>query len=189
MGATNEPWNAPISKMRKCFEKFMHFPTEHYADKFVIWQTALRNRLGLIPNFEFSSLVEVNLDYSVAAILNAIDQVLTTSRMNRYDIRHQEQSNSNFSFSLARLDIYPLKAEEFMVAMSTQESPLERTVQSLCSFYNMCTISNRKNRMFLRLQYIEKYEKWIVDVGKLTGEEKDTDDDDAATKKAKKKKS
>lgn len=68
--------------MKKCFEKFVLIPTEQYGDKFLIWQTGIQNQLGFIPDINISTLAKVNIEYSAAAILNAIDQVLTTSRLN-----------------------------------------------------------------------------------------------------------
>lgn len=82
LGATNEPWNAARPKLKKCYEKFVVVPTEQYADKFLIWQIGIQKRLGFTPNIEISSLARVNIEYSAASILNAIDQVLNTSRMN-----------------------------------------------------------------------------------------------------------
>lgn len=127
LGATDEPWNASKSLMQKCYDKFVLVPTEQYADKFLIWQITIRNRIGFIPNIEISSLARVNIDYSVASILKAIDQVLTTSRINRCvnDLCHH---GSNTFSHIFRLRTCPLKAEEFMVAMSYQEKPLEEEV-------------------------------------------------------------
>lgn len=82
LGATNEPWNAAMPKLKQCYEKFVLIPTEQYADKLLIWKKGIQQRVGFIPDIEISSLARVNIEYSTSSILNAIDQVLTTSRIN-----------------------------------------------------------------------------------------------------------
>lgn len=123
MGATDEPWNASKTKMKKIYEKFLLIPTEQYADKFLIWQIAIRNRIGFIPNIEISSLARVNIDHSIHDILNSIDQVLTPAR-------------------LGRLSKYPIRAEEFMVAMSSLEKPLGKSVIVYFSVVHLVLFGN-----------------------------------------------
>lgn len=80
IGTTNEPWNAPPGKMKKCYEKIILCPGSEYCSTLLTWQTGLFRKFGVDREMDLSALAKVTQHYGTEQILNNIDTILNVKR-------------------------------------------------------------------------------------------------------------
>ncbi|CAM4622835.1 unnamed protein product [Leuciscus chuanchicus] len=113
VGTTRRPFDADIKPLCKVYKKIILIPRPDYASRFTLWKELLQaGGAQLGPKLDLSSLAKVTDGYTQGHILQAIQTVLNSHRLNQQTKR--PLTAVEFIPPLARLDpVYKEEEEAF----------------------------------------------------------------------------
>uniref|UniRef100_A0A672LY53 IQ and AAA domain-containing protein 1-like n=1 Tax=Sinocyclocheilus grahami TaxID=75366 RepID=A0A672LY53_SINGR len=163
VGTTHRPFDADIKPFCKVYKKIILIPRPDYASRFTLWKELLQaGGAQLGPKLDLSSLAKVTDGYTQGHILQAIQTVLNSHRLNQQTKR-------------------PLTAVEFIPPLARQDPVYKEEEEAFRAWYSRTPLGKKRARAAKANE--EDHKKGKTKGGKSQKKEKK-----GKTKKRKKKK-
>ncbi|XP_026117912.1 dynein regulatory complex protein 11 isoform X1 [Carassius auratus] len=164
VGTTRRPFDADIKPFCKVYKKIILIPRPDYASRFTLWKELLQaGGAQLGPKLDLSSLAKVTDGYTQGHILQAIQTVLNSHRLNQQTKR-------------------PLTAVEFIPPLARQDPVYKEEEEAFKAWYTRTPLGKKRARA-AKASEEEDHKKGKTKGGKSQKKEKK-----GKTKKRKKKK-
>ncbi|KAF4112039.1 dynein regulatory complex protein 11 isoform X2 [Onychostoma macrolepis] len=164
VGTTRRPFDADIKPFCKVYKKIILIPRPDYASRFILWKELLQaGGAQLGPKLDLSSLAKVTDGYTQGHILQAIQTVLNSHRLNQQTKR-------------------PLTAVEFIPPLARQDPVYKEEEEAFKAWYSRTPLGKKRARA-AKASEEEDHKKGKTKGGKSQKKEKK-----GKTKKRKKKK-
>ncbi|XP_042581585.1 dynein regulatory complex protein 11-like isoform X3 [Cyprinus carpio] len=165
VGTTRRPFDADIKPFCKVYKKIILIPRPDYASRFTLWKELLQaGGAQLGPKLDLSSLAKVTDGYTQGHILQAIQTVLNSHRLNQQTKR-------------------PLTAVEFIPPLARQDPVYKEEEEAFKAWYSRTPLGKKRARAAKASEEEEDHKKGKTKGGKSQKKEKK-----GKTKKRKKKK-
>ncbi|XP_048056438.1 dynein regulatory complex protein 11 isoform X2 [Megalobrama amblycephala] len=165
VGTTRRPFDADIKPFCKVYKKIILIPRPDYASRFTLWKELLQaGGAQLGPKLDLSSLAKVTDGYTQGHILQAIQTVLNSHRLNQQTKR-------------------PLTAVEFIPPLARQDPVYKEEEEAFKAWYSRTPLGKKRARAARASEEAADLKKGKTKGGKLQKKGKE-----GKNKKRKKKK-
>uniref|UniRef100_A0A9J7YA16 IQ motif containing with AAA domain 1 n=2 Tax=Cyprinus carpio TaxID=7962 RepID=A0A9J7YA16_CYPCA len=128
VGTTRRPFDADIKPFCKVYKKIILIPRPDYASRFTLWKELLQaGGAQLGPKLDLSSLAKVTDGYTQGHILQAIQTVLNSHRLNQQTKR-------------------PLTAVEFIPPLARQDPVYKEEEEAFKAWYSRTPLGKKRAR-------------------------------------------
>ncbi|KAA0713181.1 IQ and AAA domain-containing protein 1 [Triplophysa tibetana] len=128
VGTTRRPFDADIKPFCKVYKKIILIPRPDYASRLTLWKELLQARgAQLGPKLDLSSLAKVTDGYTQSHILQAIQTVLSSHRLDQQTKR-------------------PLTAMEFIPPLARQDPVYKEEEETLKAWYSRSPLGKKHAR-------------------------------------------
>ncbi|XP_051986459.1 dynein regulatory complex protein 11 isoform X1 [Xyrauchen texanus] len=128
VGTTHRPFDADIKPFCKVYKKIILIPRPDYASRFTLWKEMLQARgAQLGPKLDLSSLAKVTDGYTQGHILQAIQNVLSSFRLDQQTKR-------------------PLTAVEFIPPLARQDPVYKEQEETFKAWYSRTPLGKKRTQ-------------------------------------------
>ncbi|XP_008945850.1 PREDICTED: IQ and AAA domain-containing protein 1-like, partial [Merops nubicus] len=128
VGTTSRPFDADLKPFCKVYQKIIQIPRPHYGSRFVLWKHIILQNYGVITKLvNISCLAMVSDGYTQGQIVQAVQAVLSELR-------------------LLQMTRRPLRTEEFVTALATQEPVYKEEEETFKAWYNRTPLGEARIR-------------------------------------------
>ena len=126
IGCTSEPQEGSRLDFKKNFDRAIYFPFPDYATRRLMWKTFIEKSEGkLTADFPLSTLAHISAGYSAGSIKKTCENVLT-------------------SFRKTKLDVRPLALQEFIGPLSLCSQTMQDQWNDLKKFTSQITGDDKR---------------------------------------------
>ncbi|XP_056607579.1 dynein regulatory complex protein 11 isoform X1 [Triplophysa dalaica] len=155
VGTTRRPFDADIKPFCKVYKKIILIPRPDYASRLTLWKELLLARgAQLGPKLDLSSLAKVTDGYTQSHILQAIQTVLSSHRLDQQTKR-------------------PLTAVEFIPPLARQDPVYKEEEETFKAWYSRSPLGKKRARAARASEEEADLKKGKKKVGKIQKKGKD----------------